>query len=171
MAQSIPLNVPHRDPRVVLQTRLEDAPAAHAEALLAAYEVLQGLHDTGALDMLRGALGSRDKVLDVAVVAAGSADAIRVTRNLLLLFNMLAAIDPEVLKRFTEAGSQALCSMVRQPEPPGIFTLMKDFLWNQDFRRGMAAVNTILEVLGSKLSRNDQMTEAKAQRATLETPC
>jgi uncharacterized protein YjgD (DUF1641 family) len=164
MAQPIPLNVPHRDPRLALQSRLQEAPAAHAEALLGAYEVLQGMHDTGALDMLRGALGSRDKVLDVAVDAAGSEDAIRVTRNLLLLFNMLAAIDPEVLKRFTEAGSQALSSMVRQPEPPGILTFIKDFLWNQDFRQGMAAVNTLLEVLGRNLSHRDQMTEVRAQQ-------
>jgi uncharacterized protein YjgD (DUF1641 family) len=155
MAQPIPLNVPHRDPRLALQARLQDAPAAHAEALLDAYEVLQGFHDAGVLDALRGALGSRDKVIDIAAGAAGSADAIRVTRNCLLLFNMLSSIDPEVLKRFTDAGSQALSSMVRQPEPPGILTLMKDFLWNQDFRHGLAAVNTILEVLGRNLSRSD----------------
>ena len=69
---------------------------------------------------------------------------------------MLAAIDPEVLKRFTVAGSQAMSRMVREPEPPGIWTLIKDFLWNQDFRHGMAAVNTILEVLGRNLSRGGQ---------------
>jgi uncharacterized protein YjgD (DUF1641 family) len=162
MAKPIPLNMPHRDPRLALQSRLQDAPAAHAEALLDAYEVLQGLHDTGVLDALRGALGSRDKVLDVAVGAAGSADSVRVMRNILLLYNMLAAIDPEVLKRFTEAGSQAMSSMVRHPEPPGMLTLMKDFLWNQDFRHGMAAVNTILEVLGRSLSRGDQAEKDSA---------
>jgi len=95
-------------------------------------------------------------VADIAFDAAGSADAIRVTRNLLLLFNMLAAVDPEVLKRFTDAGSQAMSRMVRQPEPPGIWALMKDFLWNQDFRHGMAAVNTMLEALGRSISRADQ---------------
>lgn len=156
MAQSIPLNVPHRDPRIVLQTRLQDAPAEHAEALLDAYEVLQGLRDCGVFDLLRGALGSGDKVLDVAVGAAGSADSIRVMRNVLLLYNMLAAIDPEVLKRFTDAGAQAMNRMVRQPEPSGIWTLIKDFLWNQDFRHGMAALNTLLEALGKNLSRGDQ---------------
>jgi uncharacterized protein YjgD (DUF1641 family) len=158
MAQPIPLNVPNRDPRIALQSRLQDAPAAHAEALLDAYEVLQGLHDTGVLDLLRGALGSRDKVLDVAVGAAGSADAIRVTRNLLLLINMLAAIDPEVLGAFTQAGPLALKMMVREPEPPGIWRLLKDFLWNQDFRHGMAAVNTMLEVLGRSISRGGKAT-------------
>jgi uncharacterized protein YjgD (DUF1641 family) len=162
MAQPIQLDIPRRDPRLALQSRLADAPADHAEALLEAYEVLQCLHDRGVLDLVRGALGSRDKVLDVAVSAVGSAEAIRVTRNLLLLFNMLAAIDPEVLKRFTDAGAQAMCRMVREPEPPGVWAFMKDFLWNQDFRQGMAAVNTILESLGKSLSRDGQTKKDSA---------
>ncbi|MEA2709734.1 MAG: hypothetical protein QOF78_2335 [Phycisphaerales bacterium] len=152
MAQPIPLDVPTRDPRIALQARLQDAPAQHAEALLAAYEVLQGLHDSGTLDLLRGALGSRDRVLEVAVGAAGSQASIRALRNLLLLFNMLASIDPELLKLFTQTAPAALKTMVEKPEKPGLWTLIKDFLWNQDFRRGMAAANTLIETLGKSLS-------------------
>jgi len=152
VAEPISLNVPARDPRIALQARLQDAPAEHAEALLDAYEVLQGLHDCGAFDLLRGALGSRDKVLGVAVGAAGSPQSIRVIRNTLLLLNMVGEIDPEVLKTITQAGPQALKIMVRQPEPPGLWRLIKDFLWNPDFRHGLAAVNTMLEVFGRRLS-------------------
>ena len=152
MAQPIPFEVPARDPRADLQSRLQRAPAEHAEALLAAYEVLQGLHDGGVLDLMRGMLGSREKVLEVAVGAAGSAGSTRATRNLLLLIDMLATIEPEVLKRFTEVAPRALATMVRHPEPPGLWTLVKDFLWNPDFRRGMAAVNTMVEALGRSLS-------------------
>jgi Cupin len=43
-----------RDPREALYHRLEKAPLEHVEALLAAYEVLQGLHDRGVLETLRG---------------------------------------------------------------------------------------------------------------------
>jgi len=144
--------VPLRDPRIELQARLQNAPAQHAEALLAAYEVLQGLHNAGALDLMRGALGSRDKVLGVAVQAAESPQSIRALRNLLLLSNMLSEIEPEILKSFTQAVPRALKMMVRQPERPGLWTLIKDFLWNQDFRHGLAAVNTMLEGLGRSLS-------------------
>jgi hypothetical protein len=42
--------------------------------------------------------------------------------------------------------------MVREPEPPGLWRLIKDFLWNQDFRHGMAALNTMLEAFGRSLS-------------------
>ncbi|MBC8105653.1 MAG: DUF1641 domain-containing protein [Anaerolineae bacterium] len=162
MATAIPLDVPVRDPRIALQSRLQDAPAEHAEALLDGYEVLQGLHDSGVLDLLRGALESRDKVLEVAVGAAGSEASVRAIRNLLLLFNMLSAIEPEVLKTFTSAVPQALKLTARRPQPPGLWRLVKDFLWNQDFRHGLAAVNTLLETFGRSLSGG---TEAKARPA------
>jgi hypothetical protein len=152
VAQPIPFGAPARDPGSLLQTRLQEAPAEHAEALLAGYEVLQGLHDSGVFDLMRGALGSKDKVLDVAVQAVGSPESIRAIRNLLLLTNMLSSIDPELLKIFTQAGPQALKMMVRQPEQPGLWTLIKDFLWNQDFRHGLAAMNTMLEVFGRSVS-------------------
>lgn len=155
MAQPIPLELPHRDPRIELQTRLEDAPAEHAEALLAAYEVLQGLHDRGVLEVMRGALGSGDKVLDIAVRAAESGQSIRGIRNLLLLINMLGAIEPEVLRTFTQAAPQALKMMVRQPERPGLWRLVKDFLWNKDFRQGLAAMNTMLEVFGKSIAAKE----------------
>ena len=152
MAHPIPLELPKPDARVAFQARLQDAPAQHAEALLAAYEVLQGLHDSGTLDLARAALASRDQLLDIAVGAANSPGALRTIRNLLLLTNMLGSIDPEVLKTLTTAVPQILQQMIRQPERPGIWTLIKDFLWNQDFRHGMAAVNTVIEVFGKSLA-------------------
>jgi uncharacterized protein YjgD (DUF1641 family) len=152
MASPIPLELPRTDPRVALQALLENAPAAHAEALLAAYEVLQGLHDRGVLDLMRGALGSGEQVFEIAVAAAQSPGSIRGIRNLLLLVNMLGTIDPDVLKAFTQGVPQAFRSMVLEPEPFGLWRLMKDFLWNPDFRHGMAALNTMLEAFGRSLS-------------------
>lgn len=152
MAQPIVLEMPARDPRIELQRRLEGASAEHAAALLAGYEVLQGLHDSGALDLMRGALGAGDKVLGVAVQAADSQQSIRAIRNLLLLSNMLGEIDPEVLRVLTQTGPVALKTVVCKPERPGLWRLIKDFLWNKDFRHGLAAVNTMLEVFGRSLS-------------------
>jgi uncharacterized protein YjgD (DUF1641 family) len=152
MAQPIALDMPVRDPRIELQRRLQDAPAEHAAALLAGYEVLQGLHDSGALDLMRGGLESRDEVLDVAVRAAESRPSIRAMRNFLLLSNMLGEIDPEVLRTLTQTAPQALKTVVCRPERPGLWRLIKDFLWNKDFRHGLAAVNTMLEVFGRSLS-------------------
>jgi len=162
MASPITLEPPRTDPRIALQARLENAPAAHAEALLAAYEVLQGLHDRGVLDLMRGALGSGDQVLEIAVAAAQSPGSIRGVRNLLLLVNMLGAIDPELLKAFTQGVPEAFREMVLEPEPPGLWRLIKDFLWNADFRHGLAALNTMLEAFGRSLSGANKTKENSA---------
>jgi aryl-alcohol dehydrogenase-like predicted oxidoreductase len=77
MADPLPLKLPPRDPREALYQRLEKAPHEHAEALLATYDVLQGLHDKGVLDLLKGALGSSEKVLQILVDAGNTPEVIR----------------------------------------------------------------------------------------------
>jgi uncharacterized protein YjgD (DUF1641 family) len=151
MAQPISTEAPKRDPRADLLNRLEQAPAEHAEALLAMYDVLQGLHDRGALDLARGALGSGDEVLDILVTAVRSPQSIRGIRNLLLLVNMLGEIEPRVLRSFTQAVPTALHKAAEDPDKPGLWRLIKDFLWNKDFRHGMAVVNTLLDTFGKSL--------------------
>ena len=151
MASPIAVQPPPVDPRLALQVRLANAPVEHAEAILAAYEVLQGLHDRGALDLARGALGSGDKVLEIAVEAANSPASIRGMRNLILILNTLGAIEPEHLKTFMQIIPQTMRTMIRHPESPGLWRLLQDFLWNQDFRRGLATLNTFFEVLGRNL--------------------
>jgi uncharacterized protein YjgD (DUF1641 family) len=64
-----------RDPREELHIRLEAAPEEHAEALLAVYDILQGLHDRGVLDALRGILSASDFVLETAVETAKTPEA------------------------------------------------------------------------------------------------
>jgi uncharacterized protein YjgD (DUF1641 family) len=152
MARPIPFDPPRVDHRAQLLAKLERAPAEHAAALLDLYETVQALHDQGALDMMRGALGSSDKILKIVVDAAEAPESIRGMRNLLLLINMLGGIEPEVLKAFTQAVPQAFTAMVRTPEPPGLWRLIKDFFWNADFRHGLAALNTMLEAFGRSLS-------------------
>ena len=76
MAEPILLNLPPRDPREALYQRLENAPQEHAEALLATYDILQDLHDKGVLDLLKGMLGSGEKVLEIAVNAANTPEVI-----------------------------------------------------------------------------------------------
>jgi uncharacterized protein YjgD (DUF1641 family) len=152
MAQPIRLEVPARDPRAELVARLHSAPADHAEALLAAYEVVQGLHDRGVLELLRGALGSADALVEIAVDAANTPEAIRAVRNLVLLMNTLAAIDPAVLAPVTRAVPEALGqASAEQDRPPGLLKLVGAF-FNKDFRRGLAAVNDLLVALGRSMS-------------------
>jgi len=88
--------------------RLQEAPLEHAEAVLAAYEVLQGLHDSGALEILRGALGGGGKILEQVIAVGSGAQSIRATRNLLLLVTALGEIEPALLGDLTRAIPKAL---------------------------------------------------------------
>src|SRR3954470_14295259 len=145
MAAPIGFAVPPRDPRVVLQARLADAPAEHADALLAAYEVLQGLHEAGVLDVLRGVLESREEVVGIAVRAIGGPGVLRAIRNVVLLTEMLGTIDPAALKTFTRAVPEAMTLVVEHPDKPGLWALLKDLFSNREFRHGVAAVSTMVK--------------------------
>ena len=151
MAQPISLHLAPRDPRDDLNSRLLEAPLDHAEAVLAAYEVLQGLHDRGVLELMRGTLGGSEKILEQVVAVASGPESIRATRNLLLLVTALGEIDPALLSDLTRAIPKALVQAnAEESRPPGLFKLMSTF-WNADFRRGLAAFNDLLVVFGRNL--------------------
>jgi uncharacterized protein YjgD (DUF1641 family) len=151
MAQPIPFHPAPRDPREDLNSRLQQAPMDHAEAVLAAYEVLQGLHDHGVLELMRGTLGGSEKILEQVVGVASGPESIRATRNLLLLVTTLGEIEPSLLSDLTRAIPKALVQAnAEQRKPPGLFKLMSTF-WNPDFRRGLAALNDLLVMFGSNL--------------------
>jgi len=151
MAQPIPLELPARDARAELQTRLQNAPLEHAEALLAAYEVLQGLHDRGALELMRGALGSGDKVIEIIVDASKTPESIRAIRNILILTKILGSIEPELVEGFARSVPEALAeTKACDPKPPGFWGILKQF-GNRDFRRGLVLINSMLVAFGRNL--------------------
>jgi uncharacterized protein YjgD (DUF1641 family) len=155
MAAPIPLQLRPRDPREPLYHRLEEAPREHVEALLSAYEVLQGLHDRGVLELLRGALGSSDKVLQILVDAANTPEAIRGIRNLMILARIADTLEPELLEGLATAVPEGL-AQAKKPEPLGFWQLLKK-VCSQDTRRALTAMTCVLESLGKSLA-----TESKA---------
>ena len=151
MAQPIPLQLPPRDPREELRKRLDEAPIDHAEALLDYYELLQQLHNRGAFELLRGALGASDKLVEAAIDATKSDESVRAIRNAILLANMLGSIDPEVLQCITLAAGETLgCHEKPIIEPPGLFSLLSQFR-HKELRRSIALVNRFLENLGTQI--------------------
>ena len=149
MSQPIPLELPTRDPRAELQARLQNAPQDHAEALLAGYEVLQGLHDRGVFELLRGALGSSDKVLSILVDAAKTPQAIIATRNLLILSKVVFTLEPELLEKMAKAVPNSL-DRAREQKPLTLWQLFKK-LCSQDTRRALSAMPGIVESFGKGL--------------------
>ncbi len=129
------------------QRRLDAAPLEHAEALLNAYRVLQMLHDSKTLDMVRGLLGAGDTVLNESVSVITSPASMRSIRNLLVLVNLAGEIDPATLHSLVDALAPVLKPAAPQAEPPSLFALGKRLL-SRDVRRVLSAGLTALEGLG-----------------------
>jgi uncharacterized protein YjgD (DUF1641 family) len=151
MGVPIKFESPSRSAREELLERLDQAPATHAEALLAVYDLLQGLHDRGVLEALNGVLSSGNFILDTVVETANAPENVRAIRNLLLLSKLLGDIDPDLLGRVVGAFPEAL-QQVSSPKTkaPGMLSLLQKFN-SEDSRRGMAFAAGLLESLGNKL--------------------
>src|SRR5438093_4181492 len=149
MAQPIRLEFPPRDAREELHTRLQNAPLQHAEALLSGYDLLQRLHDRGVLDLLRGGLGSSDKVLSIVVDAAKTPEAINATRNLLILSKVIFTLEPELLEDIAKAVPNSL-AQARKQKPLNLWQLFKK-MCSQDTRRSLSAMLGVVESFGKSL--------------------
>src|SRR2546426_2730593 len=149
MSQPIRLDFPARDARSELQTRLQNAPVQHAEALLSGYDLLQGLHDRGVLDLLRGGLGSSDKVLSIVVDAAKTPEAINATRNLLILSKVVFMLEPALLEDIVTAVPNSLAH-ARAKKPFSLWQMFKK-MCSQDTRRALSVMLGLLESFGKSL--------------------
>ena len=151
MAQPIPLEIPPRNPRAELRSRLEQAPEEHAEAVLAAFEVLQELHNRGVLEIMRGALAASDEILETVVDDVKTPEAIRAIRNLLFWRRILGSIEPEWFKGIFKAIPEGIAEATAEREKPiGLFTLLRR-LMNKDSLRGLAAAMDFLQAFGRHL--------------------
>jgi uncharacterized protein YjgD (DUF1641 family) len=153
MAQPIPLEASPRDLRRERAEQLESAGIDHAEALLEAYELLEQLHRTRTLELLRGALGARDKITEIVAGAADSPQGVNAMRNLALLMKMLGSIDPQIMESYVGAviGAAGSARAV-EAEPPGLWAILKQ-LRRREVRRALAVINRFLELLGAGLGQ------------------
>jgi uncharacterized protein YjgD (DUF1641 family) len=163
MAQPISPPRPTRDSRSELQARLEQAPAEHAAALLSCYEIIEGLHQRGALELIRGVLGSAEKVLEIVVDAAREPESIRSLRNLLVLVNLVGSLDPERLKLLTKTGVEVLAA----PEPQRVSSWWSIFwtvLWNRDVRRSIGWGLNLFNALGRNLAAASETANSELKK-------
>ncbi|MGA7340061.1 MAG: DUF1641 domain-containing protein [Terracidiphilus sp.] len=153
MARPIAMDAPSRDFGREREARLESAPLDHAEALLDAYELLEQLHRSGALAVLRGVLGARDELTEKLAGAADTPQAMNALRNVVLLGKMLGSIDPEVMESYVAAAIGAAGDKPDPAsEPPGLLAVLKQ-LRRREVRRSLVFINRFLEILGSGLGR------------------
>ena len=156
MAPPIPIQVAPRDPREDAIARLRQAPAEHAEAVLALYEILQGMQDGGVLELLRGLAGSSGKVTEIVVDAAKAPPVTRGLRNALAILRTLGEMDPELFDSFALALPTALAQAKTQAiNPPSLWAILREFR-SPDMRRGLLFINSLLEAWGRDYFRKAQ---------------
>src|SRR5467141_2435429 len=151
MANPIPFHAPAIDKREVLRARLEQAPDTHADAILAAYELLQALHDRGILDVTTSALRASDELLEKVVDSANTPEAIRAIRNLMFWRQVLGRIEPTWFQGIFQAIPDGLATATAErDEPVHVWKLLRR-AFSKDSLRGLAAAVDFLESFGRHL--------------------
>ena len=130
-----------RNSRDDLIRRVEQAPVEHAEAVLAAYDLLQRLHEKGIIDLLNGLLSAGDTVVERVVDLISSREMIRALRMVLMLSNLMNSINPDELHAVISNADK---------KTPSLFAIGKQAA-SKEARRGMAAAVSLLELLGKAL--------------------
>jgi uncharacterized protein YjgD (DUF1641 family) len=132
-----------KDSRADLIRKLEHAPEEHAEALLSAYELLQRMHEKGLIDVANGLLSASDTVVERAVDVVSSKQAVTALRVLLMLSNLLTALDADRVHEILTTAEE---------KPPSLFAIGRQAM-NEDARRGMAAAVGLLNIFGAALRK------------------
>jgi uncharacterized protein YjgD (DUF1641 family) len=169
MAQPIPLQIPPRDPRAELRSRLEQAPEEHAEAVLAAYEVLQQLHERGVLEIMRGALAASDDILEKVVDGAKTPEGIRAIRNLLFFGRILGSIEPEWFQGIFQAIPEGIAQVTAERDQPVRFFELLRRLVSKDSLRGLAAAIDFLQAFGRHLQALNTYVRPTSESQTSQT--
>jgi uncharacterized protein YjgD (DUF1641 family) len=136
MANPIAFQPKPIDPKLELQRRLDAAPLQHAEALLVAYDLLEEAHNQGLLDLLHGAVGSKDAIMGKIAEYAKQPTSTTAIRNLLALGEILGSIDPELLAPTSP-----------QQKPPSLWQIFRT-MRSEDGRRGLGRMTALLTALG-----------------------
>jgi len=149
MAHQITFKPEPVDPQKELLKRVETAPRDHAEALLAAWDLLEASHQKGILDLAQGVIGGRDIIAGKLAEAANSPDGINAVRNLLALGRIVAALDPDMLYNVGRALDRNPPRVRTADEkPPSLLSLFRQFR-AEDTRRGLAYGLNLLAVVGA----------------------
>ena len=121
MAQPVPFRryIPE-DTKDDLTRKVEAAPTEHAEAVLSGYQLLQQLHDTGTLNLLRGMFGAGDAVVNHVVNIVSAPEMVNILRNGLSLGTMASNIDPDALHTAIHGKPEE-----RSAKAPSMWSLLK----------------------------------------------
>lgn len=129
------------DSRGDLVRKIQDAPIEHAQAVLAAYDLLGRLHEKGILDLLNGLLSAGDTVVKQVVDLISAPEAVTALRTGLIFSGLLKSFD---------AGKLHDLFAKAQQEPPSLFAMAREAM-SEDARRGIAVAIGLLQLFGAAL--------------------
>lgn len=92
-------HTPQEDVEQEVPQHLETAPDERAKAMQDAYAILQLLHEQGILELVKGALGSGEKVMELMNGVMESEQVVRTIRNLKTLAKLIGTVEPETLEK------------------------------------------------------------------------
>ncbi len=152
MAQPVPFRryIPE-DTKADAACKVEAAPTEHADAVLSGYQLLQQLHDTGTLDLLRGMFGAGDAVVNHVVNIVSAPEMVTLLRNALAVGTLVANIDPDLLHHAIDGRPED-----KDAKAPSLWSLSKK-IQTEEARLGLGVTLDLLTALGSAV---------KKQRAT-----
>jgi uncharacterized protein YjgD (DUF1641 family) len=148
MAQPISLLPPQQN-GAGFDRHLRDAPHQHADAILSALELLQLLHDRGVLDLLRGAVGAGDQLVDTLTAAVDAPESIRAMRNFILLTKFFGSIPPDILNRLVQTAVEG-ADREKARQAPGMLHLLRR-LRSENSRHAISVAPDLLESVGKGL--------------------
>jgi uncharacterized protein YjgD (DUF1641 family) len=140
------------DSRLDLVRRIESAPREHAEAVLEAYDVLQRLHDTGALALVNGLLSAEDTVIDKVSDVVSSRQAVTALRIAMILGSALTSIDADrVHAAVTEAETRS----------PSLWRLLRT-AFSKEVRQAAGLGLSLARIFGASLLARKSSGDARA---------
>ena len=147
MAQPIQLHRIRPDSESEVRARLRAAPLEHADAILAAYALLQSLQDHGVLDLIRGFTGAGGEAVTKLAEAANTPEAIAAMRNIVSAIRILGSVDPQILHGIADTLTKTGGT---EPDAPGLWTIMRR-LGSKESLRAIGAAAYGLQVFGRVL--------------------
>ena len=146
MAQAVPFRkFTPQNSRADLMRRIEAAPAEHADAILAALDLLEKLHESGILSLASGLISAGNTIIDHLADVADSRQAVTALRAVLILGNVLNTLDPDELHKAMQVGEKEA----------SLFRVVKGLMTRESRQAAVVGVN-LLNVFGRALIKLEE---------------
>src|SRR5215468_3864782 len=127
-----------------LARRIREAPTEHAEAILAAFALLEKLHDAGLLSLASGLISAGSTIVERLADVADSPQAVTALRTTLIFGSVLNTLDADELHKAMQVGDRE-ASLLR---------ILKGLTTKESRQVAMIGVN-LMNVIGKAFpSRN-----------------